>query len=387
MRNSFAPSGIEIFIMIIIHIVEPFAAGIAVFVKSLTEAMPDDMHIIVHGERKQEMTAAEVKKKFPNDNVRFIKWRSAKRSIDPFKDFLALAELYKILRRLKDKNLVDAVHLHSSKSGLLGRAACRMAGITNVFYTPNGASFLSARTKFTKYLYQLVEKIGNRMGGNVICCSSSELEEYLKLGIRAGYVNNGINISHSDDSVEKKIGNKFRVVTSGRIEKQKNPYLFNAIASYFQDMEQIEFVWIGDGRYKKLFTSKNIKVTGWLDSKEVHKYVSSSDIYLSTSKYEGLSFAVLEALALKKPVLLSNCPGNTDIVKQGINGDLFNTVGDAIVKILHYQNNREMLGVMGNFSAQICKAEFNVKENFKAYRRLYAGVLAGAGEKAKWSFG
>ena len=42
--------------MVIVHIVEPFAAGIAVFVKSLTEAMPDDVHIVVHGERKKEMT-------------------------------------------------------------------------------------------------------------------------------------------------------------------------------------------------------------------------------------------------------------------------------------------------------------------------------------------
>jgi len=372
--------------MIIIHIVEPFAAGVAVFIKSLTEAMPDDMHIVVHGERKNEMTATEVKKNFPNSNVRFIKWRSAKRSIDPFKDLLALAELYKILRRLKAKNLVDAVHLHSSKSGLLGRAACRMAGITNVFYTPNGASFLSAGNRVTRYFYQLVEKIGYRMGGNIICCSVSELEEYLKLGINAGYVNNGISISNHKEPAEK-AGNKFRVVTSGRIEKQKNPSLFNEIASYFEDMENIEFVWIGDGRYKKEFTAKNIRITGWLESKEVHRYVSSSNIYLSTSKYEGLSFAVLEALALKKPVLLSNCTGNTDIVKQGINGDLFNTAGDAIVKILQYQNNREMLGVMGNYSAEICQTEFNVKENFKAYRRLYAGVLASTGEKAKWSFG
>jgi hypothetical protein len=43
--------------------------------------------------------------------------------------------------------------------------------------------------------------------------------------------------------------------------------------------------------------------------------------------------------------------------------------------------------VMGNYSAEICQTEFNLKENFKAYRRLYAGVLASTGEKAKWSFG
>jgi len=373
--------------MVIVHIVEPFAAGIAVFVKSLTEAMPEDLHIVVHGERKKEMMATEVKKNFPSQNVRFIKWRSAQRSIDPLKDVLALTELYKILRRLKAKNLVDAVHLHSSKSGLLGRAACRMAGITNVFYTPNGASFLSARNGITQYFYKLVEKIGYQMGGNVICCSPSELEEYLKLGINAVYVNNGININNREKQVEKKMKDKFRIVTSGRIEKQKNPALFNAIASYFEDMHQIEFVWIGDGRYKKLFTSKNITVTGWLGNKGVHEYVSSSHIYLSTSKYEGLSFAVLEALALKKPVLLSNCTGNTDIVKQGINGDLFNTAQEAIVKILQYQNNREMLGVMGNFSAEICRTEFNVKENFKTYRKLYAGSFIGTGERAKWSFG
>ena len=373
--------------MVIVHIVEPFAAGIAVFVKSLTEAMPEDLHIVVHGERKKEMSATEVKKNFPSQNVRFIKWRSAQRSIDLLKDLLALTELYKILRRLKAKKLVDAVHLHSSKSGLLGRAACRMAGITNVFYTPNGASFLSARNGITQYFYKLVEKIGYQMGGNVICCSPSELEEYLKLGINAVYVNNGININNKEKPVEKNLKDKFRIVTSGRIEKQKNPALFNAIASYFEDMHQIEFVWIGDGRYKKLFTSKNITVTGWLGAKDVHEYVSSSHIYLSTSKYEGLSFAVLEALELKKPVLLSNCTGNTDIVKQGINGDLFNTAQEAIIKILQYQNNREMLDIMGKFSAEICKTEFNVKENFKTYRKLYAGSFIGTGERAKWSFG
>jgi len=373
--------------MIIVHIVEPFAAGIALFVKSLTQAMPDDMHIVVHGERKKEMNAAEVKKNFPTQNVRFIKWHSAQRSIDPLKDLLALTELYRILKRLKQKNLVDAVHLHSSKSGLLGRAACRMAGITNVFYTPNGASFLSAGNKLSRFIYQQLEKLGHRFGGHIVCCSPSELEEYLKIGIHASYVNNGIEVKQPEFEVVKKTKEKFRIVTSGRIEKQKNPALFNKIASYFEDMPQIEFAWIGDGRYKKLFTAKNITVTGWLGAREVHDYVSASDIYLSTSKYEGLSFAVLEALALKKPVLLSNCTGNIDLVKKGINGDLFNTSSEAITRLLQYYNNPQMLDVMGKFSGEICKTEFDVKKNFKAYRELYAGAVLQTGRQAKWSFG
>lgn len=373
--------------MVIIHIVEPFASGIAVFVKSLAEAMPDDTHIVVHGERKEEMTAEEVKKKFPRQNVRFIRWASVQRSINPIRDFIALTELYKILKRLKASNLADAVHLHSSKSGLLGRVACRLAGISNVFYTPNGAPFLSTQNRVTRYFYKWIEKLGNLVGGNVVCCSVSELKEYMKLGINASYVNNGISISNQKTVTAKKAGDKFRIVTSGRIEKQKDPLLFNTIASYFQDMDQIEFVWIGDGRFRDSFTSSNIVVTGWLENQDVHRYVSTSDIYISTSKYEGLSFAVLEALALKKPVLLSNCTGNTDIVKKGINGDLFDTAHEAIIKILQYYNNREMLDVMGNYSEEICRAEFDVNQNYKMYRSLYAGSGPITRQTAMWSFG
>jgi glycosyltransferase involved in cell wall biosynthesis len=375
------------YFMKIIHIVEPFASGVAVFVRSLTEAMPDDLHIVVHGERKELISAAEVKKNFPRQNVRFIKWRSAQRSIDPVRDLLALSELYTILRRLKKKNLVDAVHLHSSKSGILGRAACRMAGINNFIYTPNGASFLSARNKLVRFIYKRLEKLGYCFGGKVVCCSASELAEYVKLGIGAAYINNSINISEDPEKQSRKTGDHFRIVTSGRIENQKNPELFNSIAAYFKDMGQVEFAWIGEGEGKKFLTSENIIVTGWRSSKEVNEEVAGADLYLSTSHYEGLSFGVLEALALRKPVLLSNCTGNRDIVKKGINGGLFNSADDAIVKILQYYNNREMLQVMGNYSGEICRTEFDIKQNFSKYRDLYAGSKTEPANGEKWSFG
>ena len=239
--------------MTIVHVVEPFAAGVSVFVKYLTETMPDDLHIIIHGERKQVMSAANVKKTFSSPRVRFIKWHSAQRSIHPVKDFLALTELYKILKRLKEKDLIDGVHLHSSKSGLLGRIACRMLGIKNVFYTPNGAPFLSGRTAFSKYFYRQMEKFGNRLGGKVICCSSSELNAYLRLGIEATYISNGIAVDEKIPSVTAQ-KEKFKIVTTGRIIEQKNPYLFNTIAQYFEEFRQFEFIWAGDGEMREVLS-------------------------------------------------------------------------------------------------------------------------------------
>jgi glycosyltransferase involved in cell wall biosynthesis len=178
---------------------------------------------------------------------------------------------------------------------------------------------------------------------------------------------------------------KFRIVTSGRIIAQKNPLLFNNIAAYFSEFDQFEFIWAGDGDGRRLLTAKNITVTGWLTQRETKKLVKDSDIYISTALYEGLSFAVLEALVLHKPVLLSHCVGNMDVVKNGINGDLFKTEKDAIVKILQYYNNRDMLQVMGGFSKSICETEFNVKNNFSNYRELYSNATAIAPVK-KWAF-
>ncbi len=359
--------------MIIVHVVEPFAAGIAVFVRSLTETMPDDLHIVVHGERKQVMTAKEVKKSFPKNNVRFLRWRSAQRSINPLKDFLAFRELYKILRRLKKKNLVDAVHLHSSKSGLLGRAACRMAGISHVVYTPNGAPFLSSSNSVANYFYQQLERIASHFGGQVVCCSKSELEQYRRIGIKGSYVNNGITLEKKSAAVPNPRGGKFRIITTGRIEKQKNPELFNQIARYFEEFEQFEFVWVGDGADRSKLTASNITVTGWLPAAQVKEEVAGADVYISTSTYEGMSFGVLEALALKKPVLLSACVGNRDVISSGLNGDLFRNEAEAIIKILDYGNNRDMLAVMGEFSKEICEKKFDQNQNLITYRTIYQG--------------
>jgi glycosyltransferase involved in cell wall biosynthesis len=368
--------------MKIVHVVEPFASGIATFVRSLVENLQDDLHIIVHGEREYVMKSAEVKQHFPKDNVRFIRWKSAQREISIRKDTVAFMELYTILKRLKKKNHIDAVHLHSSKSGFLGRLACKMARNDTVVYTPNGAPFLVGNTRFINYCYKQLERLGSRFGGRVVCCSPSEWQAYQALGIDAVNINNGVSMR---GEVFPAIDNsivlprvafpakpaKFRVVTSGRIVGQKNPFLFNAIASYFEEFTDFEFLWVGDGEESAQLTAKNIKITGWLPARETKALIASSQVYLSTSNFEGLPFAVLEALVLKKPVLLRDCIGNKDIVHKGLNGDLFRNEDEAIIKILQYYNNLDMLDVMGEYSQQFCEREFDVHSTFTSYRVLY----------------
>jgi glycosyltransferase involved in cell wall biosynthesis len=358
--------------MKIVHVVEPFASGIAAFVRSLVENLNDDLHIIVHGEREYVMKSSEVKQNFPKTNTRFIRWKSAQREISIRKDTVAFMELYAILRRLKKQNLIDAVHLHSSKSGFLGRLACKLAGIKTVVYTPNGAPFLVGSNRFINYIYKQLERLGSIFGGQVVCCSPSECEAYQALGIDAMNINNGVPMAKLAPAAPAPTGNgKFRIVTSGRIVEQKNPALFNAVAAYFEEFSGFEFLWIGDGDARDQLTARNIVVTGWLPARETQDLITHSQVYLSTSHFEGLPFAVLEALVLKKPVLLSDCIGNRDIVNNGLNGNLFRSEEEAILKILQYHNNLDMLAVMGEYSQQFCAREFDVHSTFTSYRDLY----------------
>lgn len=362
--------------MKIVHVVEPFASGIAVFVKSLVDNLKDDFHIVVHGERPVVMKAVEIKKTFKAGNVQFIRWPSAQREINFKKDIAAFLELYRLLKNLKRENLVDAVHLHSSKSGFIGRLACKLANIKNVVYTPNGAPFLVSRKKIINLFYQLFEKIGAAFGGKVVCCSVSEWDAYKKLGIKAVNINNGVAMSGSSSFrlVKNKLP-KFRILTCARITYQKNPALFNEIARQFEHLGQFEFVWVGDGEERHELTANNIIISGWISAKKAKKLINTADVYLSTSNFEGLSFSVLEALLLRKPILLKDCVGNRDVVKNGLNGNLFRSPEEAVLKIIQFANNPRMLPVMGEYSRKFCKEEFDISSTCRKYRHLYEGKI------------
>ncbi|PRY12316.1 glycosyltransferase involved in cell wall biosynthesis [Pontibacter ummariensis] len=327
-------------------------------------------HVVIHGERKDEISAEDVKAKFPQ-HVSFLKWKSAHRSISIVKDLKALADLRRKLKQLKP----DVVHLHSSKAGFLGRLACNALGIRNVVFTPHGAAFLRKDTSFVRVLfYAALEKSAALLSGTVVCCSKSEAEKFRKVGVKATYINNGIVLpAGSLRATERKASPvpKFTIVTCGRITEQKNPVLFNDIASAFAQDSSIRFVWIGDGEYRDKLISNNITVTGWKGREEVVAEVNSADVYLSTSSWEGLPFSVLEAMSLGKCLVLSNCVGNIDLVAPDYNGFTFDTAEEAVYRIGWLKSNRKILDQMGMNSLEMCYENFNIEDTFKKYLSIY----------------
>jgi glycosyltransferase involved in cell wall biosynthesis len=364
--------------MRVVHIVECFAAGTAHFINLLTQHTSCE-HIVIHGERADEISAEAVKAKFPKE-VSFIRWKSVQREIKPLQDLKALLELYKILRSMKK---VDVIHLHSSKAGFLGRMVSFLMRRKNVIYTPNGASFSRSDISATKKsFFVALEKIAGSLSGQVVCCSRSESVIYKEIGINATYISNGTFIPNQlpEKQTErdgKEHSGKFTIVTCGRVTEQKNPVLFNEIASCFVQQENLQFIWIGEGEaeQKALLRASNIQITGWLPKEEVDRLVYNADLYMSTSLWEGLPFSVLEALSLGKCLLLSDCVGNVDLVRDGFNGFIYDSSQKAVSKIEWLLQNKEAIPLMEKNSRQWSIEEYDIKLMAQKYQELYHRLI------------
>ena len=146
---------------------------------------------------------------------------------------------------------------------------------------------------------------------------------------------------------------KFKVVTLSRFDYQKNMDMAYDIAMKFKNQD-IEFVWVGDGpdylRLKEKAKKNNLKIEFIGFSDKPNDYLAKSSLYLSTSRFEGLPYALIEAASLGLPIVASNVVGNNEVVFNEKNGFLFSSVDEAYRCIEKLKDDPALLKQMGNVS-------------------------------------
>ncbi|QNQ83109.1 glycosyltransferase family 4 protein [Lactobacillus sp. PV037] len=348
----------------LLYVVEAFGGGIFTYLAELANRLDNDFNIyIAYGLRKQ--TPQNFKEYFPKD-IHWVKIKDFTREVNLKKDLKAFVELRKVVKEINP----DIIHLNSSKAGILGRW-----GINNkkhkVFYTPHGYSFLMQNSSKSKRIaYKLIEKISARKNTTTISCSLGEHRETLKLTPNAVYVENGIEIEELDSIKDIPKNNEFTVFTLGRISEQKNPQMFNEVA---KALPNIKFIWIGDGELREKLKAPNITITGWVERKKALEIAKSTDAFFLPSKWEGLPMSLLEAMYLKKYCIVSDIPGNNDVIKNNINGFIGSTKNDFIniLKIL-LTNSLNCEEVRDKAYKQIIN-HYNTEVMKKEYIKIYLG--------------
>lgn len=110
------------------------------------------------------------------DRLKVKRSKFLERPIHPLKDLLALYELYAFIKA----NNIDIVHTHSSKAGILGRVAARLARIRIVVHTLHGWSFNDYQPFFARMLYVYLERFAARFTNKLIVVSYHDREKGLK---------------------------------------------------------------------------------------------------------------------------------------------------------------------------------------------------------------
>lgn len=296
----------------ILYIVEAMGGGVFTYIVNLVNELVNSYDIyIAYAIRKQ--TPANYKDYF-DKRIHLIEVKNFRRAINPVRDFASLFEVKYIASKINP----DIIHLHSSKAGVIGRVAFN--GKIPMFYTPHGYSFLMENYKpMKRMMFKMIETVCAKRNCTTISCSMGEHQETLKLTKNATYVNNGVNMTELQEIIDKteKVEHPFTVYTLGRICYQKNPTLFNAIA---KELPNVKFIWIGDGELREKLTSGNIQVTGWVDRTAAIKYAVNADVFLLTSRWEGLPISLLESMYMKKVCIVSDVIGNRDVIHNGVNG-------------------------------------------------------------------
>jgi hypothetical protein len=331
----------------VVYVVESFDAGVYSFLYDLCNSVSEDYEVvIIYSLRK--LTPENFRDDF-DPKIKFIETKMCK-GLNLRENIKSLLQLKKILK----VEHPDIIHLHSSKAGFLGRLACfaNKFNMDKVFYNPHGFSFRKTNeSKFKRRVFYGLEWFASKLGGHIVACSKGEFKEALKISNKSIKINNGIDTCKIDDiisennlnEIRRKNNNKrkkLKIATVGRICYQKNPELFNQIAKYFKHSD---FLWIGDGELTGELTADNIKITGWIERKQVIKELIDIDIFILTSRWEGLPLSLLEAMYIGKPSIVSNVMGNKDVVKHNFNGYIANDLSEFIHEIKHITSNNIIL--------------------------------------------
>ena len=314
------------------------------------------------------------------------------REINPYKDFKALKKIYRILK----KEQPDIVHTHSSKAGIIGRFAAKLAKIKNIVHTIHGFSFNDTQKKYMRNMFVFLERAGAKISKYLIPVSIENINKGLKnkIGKREQYryIKLGIDVENfknyqSELSLRKELNlsdSDFIITTIGPFKPQKNLKDFIKIADkVIKDNKKFKFVIAGDGEGRNELESliktyslyDSVFLIGW--RKDISNILNSSDLFVMTSLWEGLPISTIEAMSCGLVPVVNAVDGQIEIVKDNYTGFLIRPydVEASVEKILFLEKNADIRKQIGENARNSIDNTFSTDYMIKQHEKLYSDML------------
>jgi len=335
----------------------------------------------------------EVSRRFEEIGANIIRSRHWKREIN-FSDLFAFLELFRLCRRYK----FDIVHAHTSKGGFLGRIAAGLAGTPVVIYTVHGFTFNELSPRLTKAFYTFLERLAAPFGDLIIAVAEEHRQRAINRRMikpdKIITIRNGIDVSRFSDTGDRNAkrdelpcpSDSLLVGCVGRLVPSKGPeYLVRAIPLVVQRYPKTHFLFVGDGSQKSKLVSlsNDLGVDGHCDflgfRRDVPELLASFDIFVLPSPREGLSIALLEAMASGLPVVATNVSGNREPIDSDVDGILVNPLDSTALAegINALIRDRTRARAMGERARQKVEEFFSEEAMIERTLEVYASMCGG----------
>lgn len=324
-------------------------------------------------------------------DVRLFPWLV--HPIRPHRDALALVRLVAAMRETKPALL----HTHSSKAGILGRAAARIARVPHVVHTVHGWSFNDTQPSVVVRLYRLLERAAARATDRIVCVSEADRREGIasEIGRPEAYrlVRSGIDPEEfaarpgARERVRASLGigpGELLAGTVACLKLQKAPLdLVEAAAVALRADPRLRFVVAGDGelrgaveaRARDLGLGERFRLLGW--RRDVPDLLAALDLFVLTSLFEGLPRAVLQAMVAGVPVVATAVGGTPEVVRDGETGLLVRP-GDpvaAAAAIVRLAGEPETARRLAAAASKRIGEEFEIRGMVRTLDALYEDLL------------
>ncbi|MBV7505575.1 glycosyltransferase [Bacillus sp. sid0103] len=364
----------------VLIICETLSGGVRKHIINILQYLsPEKFEIaIAYGENRTD----EIFLDFAHKNIErftFYPISAFVREVKVFQDLKAIMQLNSIIKDFQP----EIIHCHSSKAGGAGRLAALFYKSRKIIYTPHGYIMQYPYiNKQKKRVFGLIEKYLGKITDYTINVSKGEQAIGLHYNVfcshKSEVIYNGVEEKELGGRLITKGNRKIVVGTLARFDQSKDPKTFLEIAILIVGLHPNVEVWYaGDGDYFKeefleaIKEIPQIKYCGFLSS--IDPFLSEIDIYLSTSLHEALPYSIIEAMAMKKPIVASNVEGNNELVIHRYNGYLY-TPGDvsqAAAYLYKLINDKSEIDRFQKNSYQLFKEKFHIQNMINRLEEVY----------------
>ena len=231
---------------------------------------------------------------------------------------------------------INPDHIHIATEGPVGLAARIWCDRNGYFYNT------SYHTKFPEFLYTIYKIPANltyryvrwfhKHSGKVLTSTNSMVQELKSRGFRSDIITwtRGVDRNILKPTIEHKKNEIPVVLYVGRVSKEKNLENLCTLQDYY------DIIIVGDGPYRKELENRFIKVkfVGYKKGTELANYYKSADVFCFPSKNDTFGIVMIESLSVGTPVAAYNVTGPKDIIYNGVNGNIGESLLFSINKCL-----------------------------------------------------